>query len=609
VSTEAEKTERLQKFKDEFEDYFAKEPMLFYYLFTEAFLMVDSRAKNFFPTTYDGTHWMPLPYDFDTAIGINNEGQLVFDYNLEDTDKVDGANVFNGQESVLWCNIRDAFADDLKAMYKTLRSGSTFNYSEVISRFTEHQSVWCEAIWNEDAYEKYLEPLLTDNDSSYLTMLQGNKSSQRSWWLYNAFRYRDSKYQTGDAANEFITLRCYEKGDISITPYRHIYAHIKYGSYDVMERAVRNTQITLANPSTTLNDTEVYIYSADCLADIGDLSPLQVGYANFSSAVKLTKLKLGDEASDYQNTHLTELYVGNNELLSELDIRNCVSLSQAVDLSGCIGIETVLAGGSHVAAINLPVGGKVKYLELPETITNLTIKEQTKIATFTNSNFPDLTTLDIENSNGVPVWDILMASEKLNRVRLIGVKCDLRGQTDDTLLNEYLAKLKTCGGLDASGLNTDNAVLSGYLYVDSITDEQINDLNALYPDLIVVVKGKETYSVHCVTVDYSKVFDDFVTAGNSYTVKLGDYIGNFHNNEISVTMNGLPCEYTYDESTGVLTVDNITGRLVITVDLPKLDAPTISLADDGYTLTVTPADNTTKIAIYVDDKSHSEEDL
>ena len=37
----------------------------------------------------------------DTAIGINNEGKLVFDYNLEDIDKVDGADVYNGQDSVM----------------------------------------------------------------------------------------------------------------------------------------------------------------------------------------------------------------------------------------------------------------------------------------------------------------------------------------------------------------------------------------------------------------------------------------------------------------------------------------------------------------------------
>ncbi len=166
VSTEEEKASRLEKFKSEFEQHFVKAPMLYYYLFTEVFLMVDSRAKNFFPTTFDGTHWLPFPYDFDTALGINNEGQLVFDYDLEDTDHLDGANIFNGQESVLWQNIRDAFPDELKAMYNTLRSGSGFSFQVVKERFTKHQAVWPEAVWNEDAWEKYLEPLEHDNDGS-----------------------------------------------------------------------------------------------------------------------------------------------------------------------------------------------------------------------------------------------------------------------------------------------------------------------------------------------------------------------------------------------------------------------------------------------------------
>ena len=61
---------RLAKFKAEFTDYFYLQPMTFYYLFTEVFLMTDSRAKNMFLTTFDGIKWFPLPYDFDTACGI-----------------------------------------------------------------------------------------------------------------------------------------------------------------------------------------------------------------------------------------------------------------------------------------------------------------------------------------------------------------------------------------------------------------------------------------------------------------------------------------------------------------------------------------------------------
>ena len=60
---------RLSKFKAEFNNYFIKDAMTFFYLFTEVFLLVDNRAKNMFLTTFDGTHWFPIPYDMDTAIG------------------------------------------------------------------------------------------------------------------------------------------------------------------------------------------------------------------------------------------------------------------------------------------------------------------------------------------------------------------------------------------------------------------------------------------------------------------------------------------------------------------------------------------------------------
>lgn len=94
-----------------------------------------------------------LPYDFDTAIGINNEGSLVFSYNLEDTDRTaGGADVFNGQQSVLWKNLREMFPDELRTMYQNLRSTGALSYAKVEKMFEDHQGKWPEAIFNEDAW-------------------------------------------------------------------------------------------------------------------------------------------------------------------------------------------------------------------------------------------------------------------------------------------------------------------------------------------------------------------------------------------------------------------------------------------------------------------------
>ena len=116
-----------------------------------------------------------LPYDADTAIGINNEGALVFSYNLEDTDHLEsGADIFNGQRSVLWVNLRQAFYDDIKAMYKQLRSAGALSYDKVERMFEEHQDKWPETVFNEDSWFKYLAPLVEKGDATYLSMLQGS---------------------------------------------------------------------------------------------------------------------------------------------------------------------------------------------------------------------------------------------------------------------------------------------------------------------------------------------------------------------------------------------------------------------------------------------------
>ena len=123
----------------------------------------------------------------------------------------------------MWNNLRDAFGDELRSMYQTLRSQGKLSYSNVEQAFEEHQSKWPEALFNEDSWFKYLQPLVEDGDGSYLDMLQGSKAEQRKWWLYNRFRYIDSKYNAGDALSDYIVLRGYAKSNISITPYADIY--------------------------------------------------------------------------------------------------------------------------------------------------------------------------------------------------------------------------------------------------------------------------------------------------------------------------------------------------------------------------------------------------
>ena len=490
---------RLAKFRAEFGNYAELDSFLFYYIFTELFLMVDSRAKNLFIGFSGGTATglthidrkaVAEPYDMDTALGTNNEGSLVFGYSLEDTDTVSGANVFNGQTSVLWCNLRDAFPSEISTMYQLMRSQGILSYAVVQQRFADHQAKWPEAIFNEDAWFKYLSPLIDPDPGKeptdvYLPMLQGSKAEQRKWWLYNRFRYMDSRWLAGDATTYRIQLRGYAKANITVTPYSDIYPTVQYGSYFVGQRGTHGTPTTLACPIDTLNDTEIYVYSAPQLQSVGDLSGLKVGFADFSQATKLTGIKVGDSTAGYTNPNLTSLSVGTNNLLASVDATNCTALTGTVDLSGAQNIEHVLMKGTAITSVTLPVGGILKELRLPSTVTNLTVRDQPQITTFdfSGTDYSSVTTLRVESSSAIPMLDVLADMAANSRVRIIGFTLAVTS-TDD--VEDFYDFLDTMRGLDEYGNNLDGAVAAGTITgLGTITGAWLAEMEARYPDITI----------------------------------------------------------------------------------------------------------------------------
>lgn len=512
---------RLAKFRAELENWFNIDSTLFYYVFTHLYLMIDSRAKNAFPTyfatrtniqaldkddnpipnTYNdgGNRWFWIPYDMDTAIGIDNKGKLSFDYYLEDTDKLlDEADVFNGQDSVMWCNVRDGFKGEVAAMYAKMRLTGLISYEETEKRFEAHQGKWSENIFNEDSKNKYITPLA--NGDNYLEMLQGSKAQQRKWWLYNRFKYMDSKYNAGEAIKDFIQFRAYvdegmEKPNITITPYADIYATVSYANGRVVaERAKRNEPKIIKNPFTTSekeNDQETYIYSASQIKSIGDISGFRPDTVKIGNATKLQELKVGDKDPNYQNPYLKELTVGNNILLKSLDARNCVNLGTGVttapDISKCVNIEEVYFSGTQIKGITLPDGGNIKKLHLPATLTSLTIKNQPLLNELTLAGTENIETLWLENIPATSIKSEEMVSQMKNNtaVRLIGIN-----ETYETAeqIKHFYDILDTKKGLAADGETVNKAQVTGVINIDTISYANYTSLLARYPEVKINAK-------------------------------------------------------------------------------------------------------------------------
>lgn len=500
---------RLAKFSAEIGDYAELDSLIFYYIFTELFLMVDSRAKNLFIGFHGSECTVPgmrrklvaEPYDMDTGLGTNNEGTLTFPYGLEDTDLVGGAEVFNGQSSVMWCNLRDSKRAQIVQMYQTLRSSGGLSYAEVESRYKAAQDAWPEAVWNEDANAKYLEPLINpeagkDPTDFYLPMCQGSKEQQRKWWLFNRFAYMDSKWNAGDALIQVIQLRGYAKDNITVVPYIDLYTTVKYGSYLVQGKAKAGEASTLVCPMDSVNDTEIYIYSANQIADVGDLSGLKVGVADFSFAVNLQAVKVGDADAGYENPNMKRLSFGNNVLLKKIDARNCSSLGtdeqKTVDVSNCAILEEVYFDGTAIQGLTLPNGGMLKKIHVPATMTNITIMNQRHITEFAIPSYDNVSTLRIENSS-VDTKTMLNAIPANARVRLIGIDWTCQDYIEiETLLN----RLDSMRGLDESGNNVATAQVSGIIRTEALTGAQVASYQERYPhiEFDAHVRSTRTYA-------------------------------------------------------------------------------------------------------------------
>ena len=512
----------LTTFKSEFEDHFNLHYTLLYYVYTFLMLMVDQRAKNMMFTYWDETQqWYPYFYDNDTCLGINNEGQLVFDYYHEDVDQVDGANVYNGQNSILWNNIRLAFADEIKSLYQSLRNSGKITYDVLCNRFiTKGSDVWSESIYNEDSDFKYVSMLRSEGDASNLYQIRGDGEQHFRYFIKNRLDYCDGKWYASDYANDYVSLRIYTPSgeslavepdaDITVTPFSNMYAGVRYKANGTLQqtRATKNVAVTFEAPDETFNDTETAIYGASNLSSLGDLAPLYCGSINVSKATKLVTLKVGDSTTGYSNPNLTELSVGTNRLLKTLDVRNCPNLTDPLALANCPNIENIYAEGSGITGVELPASGYLKVIHLPETVRNLTLKNQLYITDFQIEDTDELKTIWIENCPGIDTKALIADCTALERLRVTNVNWSIADITFLQLLYDY-------GGLDETGANIDNAFVSGTCHVTALTGAEMAEINAAFPYLTI------TYDTLTSTLTY-KSYDGSTTYQTQTITNGGD---------------------------------------------------------------------------------------
>jgi hypothetical protein len=479
------------KFKAEFGDYFSKDSMTFHYVFTERHCMIDNRAKNvFFSCEYDnsvkGYRWnVTKDYDNDTGEGNDNEGGLTFTYGLEDTDTIGTKMVFNAADSVLWCNMREYMADDLEAMFKTCEAAGAWNAQRILAKFKAHQETRPEALVVEDMWKKYFNPYINNGNTAYIDMMQGNKEDQRTQFETYQEVYCSTKYYGSVATSDAITFRgntplnytgVVPTGDMAITPYADMYIIVKYGSLSVKVRAKRGGTYPIVCPVSALNDTEIYLYASSNIVEISSIAGLYCQYIDLGNAYRLRKFVAGSDANGYSNLNLTAIGLGNNTMLEHLDLRGTPALTQALDLTHLTSLTELYLTSSGVTGVTFAVGAPIETAAL-SAVNSLIARGLTSVKSFSMDG-SKLRTLWVENCAGINTLNVVNAATGLTRGRLPDIAWSVN--TADILM-----RLSALAGLDEAGNNISSFVLGGSCYIDSVSQEEITEIIAKFPDLNV----------------------------------------------------------------------------------------------------------------------------
>ena len=480
---------RLAKFKDGFPRIWSVDNAAFYYCFCHTLMMVDSFQKNQHYVYWHAIMlWWIIFWDGDTALGTDNRGGLSFEYWVELFDKINGENVFNGADNVMWVNFTQAFRPEIVAMYQRMRSSGMFSAEYIMNLFHEWQSAWSKAMWNADGDFKYLEPLRKEGTTTYLPMAQGSKEWQRDELLPWRFAYMDSMMDVADALQSIMFRPYYEvtqeeidNGDMDITLelYKKSYATVVWDSTKVSVRVIGNSLVTtLHNPLRYANDAVCALHNAKMIKNITGLEKLKIGYWDSSYGVNLQHLPLGSEEAGYTNESTKFVSVGTNDKLLTVTLSNCVNYGtgeqKVPDLAHCANIQKVRLNGTQALGVDLPNGGVLDLLKLPATTTSIVLRNHPKLldANFIVEGWSNVEQLWLENMSGLDYRTALNSVPAGTAVRLIGFTWEC---ADAAAIDALLETLDTMRGIDVNaagqGVEVEKAQVSGTIHTSSLAGE------------------------------------------------------------------------------------------------------------------------------------------
>nr|DAW82157.1 MAG TPA: hypothetical protein [Caudoviricetes sp.] len=353
--------------------------------------------------------WKLRQDDLDTILAVINQGLMKKPYWVEFHDTyADGTPVWNGEKSVLWNLMEQAYPEEraqmmrrmlakmeeLGGLQKGTHQQKLFAYFEryyfsVIDNFSS-------MLYNEDGkmYEKMKLAMLQGtytNDTDPLGQSLGDGKSPEVAWVKKRIQYLMSKYSFGDydakTAEGAITVRTSAQADattnsivLRLTPAMKLYPTIAYGT-----TIMRGNRTDAGKPCEIVvdingtSDQQLSVKSADYLLDIGDWSSYVINGALSIIGKRLKRLKLGDENEQKVKILIASLTLGNTTSLEEIDVQNISTLGGSLDMRGNFRLRKFLAGGSSLTEAHFADGGALEEVDYPASTSYVELKNLDKL--------------------------------------------------------------------------------------------------------------------------------------------------------------------------------------------------------------------------------------
>ena len=479
---------RKAKWIAEAANHFEMDTLYWHHVVTLFFLLRDNRAKNMFWSynTTTGKWALRFNWDNDTGLCRNNQGYVDIEPGYMDWDTIGTDNVFNAADNALFTSLRENNFTQLQAMYRDRETAGAWNIDTIFGYIKDSQNQICESLWIEDAEHNAIRILENMGNTSYLARATGRLQLHMKKALMFQKALVDSYFLANAATTDRARLRTNTpqtwagvepSGSITLKTYTDMYVNLLAGTTPYRVRATAGVPVTI-DIVATLGNTETYIYSAEWIQELGDLSALYLQQFEIDTMRRVKKVILGSAEDGYYNTGLPSIGIANCVKLEELNVAGVTNLAASLNLAHTLYLKKFDSRNSGVTGVRFAKNGRLQEAKL-NALTSLYMSGLWNLSTYSMASYANLGTLTVENCSQIDALTIVNTASGLENLRLIGINWTL---TSTDLLNRLL----TIGGINDNGVAGDPpCVLTGSVYVPILRQSESAAYAAAWPNLTV----------------------------------------------------------------------------------------------------------------------------